>query len=335
MASLKTSRNTIPLLRPDLTEQDWAVMDRQWGLAPFSDDDGVRYWEGMWSRIWERRAIVFSDAVDAVRALKTGMGWRDGVCVATGTDLHPAWREGCEQAWIRLVYHDVDPQSTPIFPDSSGYSGVWVGHHYGRPVLPPKGPGLVVEDVSSTPLPLPMTGQGDVQLMVLDGNAMIQGGGAVVILCRDSGLATRIAQARATLPSALMVALGISQLTQCDLLMARRAELADRYLALRTGGWFAKPEKPATGRYWSGFYLLFNDEGRKEGLRQFLARGGILSASPWPYTFPEVCDMHWRRRLETLGLALPLYASLSDAEQKHIINRIHRWVNRGGPAVEA
>lgn len=325
---------TIPLSRPDLTEQDWAAVERQLKLAPFSDDDGVYHWEEMWSQIWGRRAIVFADSLDAVMALKIALGWRDGACIATGAGLHPAWREGCARAWIRLVYHDMDPLRIPTFPDSVGFSGVWVDHFAGRPVQVPKGPGWVVEDLSNVPLPLPTTGQGDLQVMVLDGNAMIQGGGAVVILCHDAGLANRIAKARSHPPSALMAALGISQLNQRDMLLTRRSVLADRYLQLRTGGWFSKPESLVTGRFWPGFYLLFDDEGRKDGLRQFLATGGILSASPWPFTFPEVRDMYWRQRFESLGLALPLYASLSDAEQKKIINRIHRWVGRGGPMVD-
>lgn len=321
---------TIPLIRPDLTQGDREAVACQLPRSPFRDDHLVRRWEATWSQLWNRTAVLFDDPVDVIVALKSALAWPDGARIAVGTDLHSAWREGFAAAWLRVVYHDVDPTQTPAFPDDGRFSGVLVGHFQGLPVLPPNGPGVVLEDLSSMPLPLPGTGCGDVQLMVMDGNAMIQGGNAALVLCRDGQIAARL-MAKRRPPSALMAALGLSQLQQIKTLLARRDLLASRYLCMRPGGLFDLPTVPDTPRWWHGFHLSFKQKSRREGLRHFLHKAHIRTGPAWHFSFPEVENMTWRQRLDSHTLALPLYASLNDTDQKRVINRIHRWVSRGGP----
>ncbi|HIJ82710.1 MAG: hypothetical protein HW380_50 [Magnetococcales bacterium] len=323
-------KTTIPLMRPDLTRLDLDAVAGQLSLSPFRNDELVSQWQLAWSELWNRRAILFDDPVDAILALKDVLGWRDGARIAAGSGMHPAWREGFAAAWIRVVFHDVEPTYPLSISRDGGFSGVFVDHFQGIPVSAPDGPGTVLEDLSSMPAPLPGTGYGAVQLMVLDGNAMIQGGNAALILCRDASMAAQL-QARRHPPSALMAALGMSQFRQMEPLLARRSSLASRYLAIRTGGMFGMPS--VTPRWWHGFYLWFDEESQRDGLCHFLRKGGILAESTGYFSSPEVEHMTWQRRFARHGLALPLYASLNDQEQKRIINRIHRWVHRGGPSV--
>ncbi|MBF0146182.1 MAG: DegT/DnrJ/EryC1/StrS family aminotransferase [Magnetococcales bacterium] len=321
-----SERTVIPLVRPDLTRKDLEAVGRQMVSAPFRDDALVDRWESMWAQIWRREAILFDDPVDAVVALKEVLGWRDGVRVAAGAGMHPAWREGFAAAWIRVVHHDTAPQQTPVISSDGGFAAVFVEHFQGIPIPVPVGQGVVLEDLSSMPLPLPGTGEGAIQLMLLDGNAMIQGGNAALILCREGALASRFREYR-TPPSGLVAALGMSQLEQRECLLQRRTLLASRYRAMRSGGWFKIPSGTSE-RWWHGFHLMFEHEAQRDGLMAFLRKGGILAGPAWPFSFPEVENMACRRQLERLGLALPLYASLTDAQQKRIINRIHRWVGR-------
>ncbi|MBF0133548.1 MAG: hypothetical protein HQL75_13305 [Magnetococcales bacterium] len=321
---------TIPLMRPDLTTMDRDALAHQLGIFPFQDERLVMRWELAWSQLWGRKAILFDDPVDCIVALKGALGWRDGDRIAVGAGMHPAWREGFDAAWMRVVYHDQDPWERPNFPAGGDFVGVMMEHFQGVVVPVPTGSWVVLEDISSMPAPLPGTGRGDIQLMVLDGNAMIQGGNAGLVMCRDERLMARL-QAHRRYPSALMARVGLSQLEQMYALLNRRSLLASRYLALRTGGWFFMAPGGCLPRWWHGFTLMFHDPSRREGLRKFLHKGNIQTGSPWSFSCPEVQAMVGRRRLEGHGLTLPLYASLSDAEQKKIINRIHRWVGRGGP----
>ncbi|MBF0108194.1 MAG: DegT/DnrJ/EryC1/StrS family aminotransferase [Magnetococcales bacterium] len=330
MGGERVGARVIPLGRPDMTRRDRDAVEWRMKCAPFGDAALVERWERMWSSSWGREAVLFDDPLDVAMALKQVFRWGDGARIAAGGGMHPAFREGFAAAWLRVVHHDLQPDQPHRFAGGGDFVAAWVEHFQGLPVSISGGPGMVVEDVTSTPLPLPGVGEKMIQVMVLDGNAMLQGGNAALLLCRDPALAVQFRALRHP-PSGLVVALGMSQLSQWELFLGRRTQLAERYLRLRSGGWFTVPGRAVEKRWWHRFHLTFAEEGRRDGLRDFLGRGGIMTDSAWPFSFPEVANMACRKDYECRTLALPLYASLTDGEQKRIINRVHRWVERGGP----
>ncbi|MBF0448923.1 MAG: DegT/DnrJ/EryC1/StrS family aminotransferase [Magnetococcales bacterium] len=327
---------TIPLVRPDLTQADQECFLAQLNGKPFLDGKAVAQWERAWQEIWQRPCVAFADATTLIKALKTVFGWSSGQPISCGPLLPPSWREALHEAWL-----DPIPQATledhgqEMWLDNAELSATgsakeanpavrMVQHHFGRPAQASANATTTLEEVSALLKPVDQTGWGTVQLINLDGNRMIQGGGSTLALSTDRSLIARLKKIRTTPPAAAICALGISQLRRLAAQLNRRQALARRYGEIRNRNFFISPPNIPSERSWEMYLLHFNDLKKRDGLLHFLNRAGIGAALPiWHHqSQPNPLD---------LSLALPLYASLSDIEQKRIINRIHRWVERGGP----
>ncbi|MBF0424054.1 MAG: hypothetical protein HQL73_13800 [Magnetococcales bacterium] len=119
----------IPLHRPDLTALDGEAVARQLAVSPFFDDTLVSRWEQVWSQVWERRAVMFDDPEAAMGAIKEALEWDDGTRIAAGAGWHPAWREGCAAAWIRIDTLDANVS----IPVHGPCPGVVIEHFQGLP----------------------------------------------------------------------------------------------------------------------------------------------------------------------------------------------------------
>lgn len=309
----------IPLYRPDLDSADELALLAQLRQARFRDPLLVRCWEGQWERLWERRAVAFAGHGEAVRLLKALFGWSSGTVVSIDPLLDPAWQEALQDAWLTCPVRDLDEVSL------SGV-GVWIHQHpFGSPVVP-SFDGLVLEEISAVPLPLPLVGSGAVQLVNLTGPRILPVGVGCVLLSTDDRLIDRLLEARQEPPGAAACVLGMSLLAALPDRLQRRCELAERYGALRMRGMAVMPHNPATGRFWELFYLQFRDLSARQELEAFLTKAGIgCGALNW-FAVPDPPSGY--RTFLSHALALPLYAALTDAECKRIINRVHRWVER-------
>jgi perosamine synthetase len=165
-----------------------------------------------------------------------------------------------------------------------------------------------------------------------------RGGATCLALSKDETIISALKTERKQLPAAALCRLGLSQLSRLDELLARRERLANRYLRLNNKTCFSLPANPGTGRRWESFIIQLSNREKRLELQHFLNKSGIGAAPPIWYhltTAQTETDKHAGKKpaLNTLleaSLALPLYASLTDSEQKKIINRIHRWVERNG-----
>lgn len=315
----------IPLIRPDLVERDVALLLEQLAREPFHDELWLNRWEACWATLWNRPAVAFADAAELVRALKAVLQWRSGDKIAVGPFLEPVWWQGFAAAWLSLV---TDSGYELAALSESTLRAVIHHHPFGLPVGRPKGNHFTLEEVSSVLKPIPGCGEGDVQMMVLDGNRMIQGGASALLLSKDTSLIRALKKERRYLPSSGLCCLGLAQLARLDTMLARREVLASRYLAMRDRGVFGKPLVPAQGRMWDGFALMFSTGEQRDRLQKHLNAAGISAASPIWYALSAVGRSLDLDQYRQQALSLPLYASLTDTEQKKIINRVHRWIER-------
>ncbi|MBF0439427.1 MAG: DegT/DnrJ/EryC1/StrS aminotransferase family protein, partial [Magnetococcales bacterium] len=185
---------------------------------------------------------------------------------------------------------------------------------------------IVLEEISSVVLPRPGCGAGEIQLLNLEGPRILPTGAGCVILSCDQALCTQLIQQRLRPPSGAACALGLSVLAGLPGRLQRRRELAERYLTLQTHELITLPENPPAGRAWEMFVLTLQDEATRRELEAFLLKAGIGCGSPlWFHPRSQTLEMEG---ILNRSLAVPLYASLSDAECKRIINRIHRWSKR-------
>ena len=248
--------------------------------------------------------------------------------------LHPSWREAMTTAWLGAA-----PQNILTDGGQENWSACRLGyqflqHNFGLIATTAPKQQILLEDISAIMAPLPNCGVGDVQLLLLDGNRMLQGGASCVALSTDRQLIAALTKSRPAPPTAALCALGISQLQRLDDLLRRRGQLADTYLKIRHRNLFKLPPNPKGGRRWEAFIIELPSKEQCQALQQFLNRAGIGAAPPIWYNIRSTKLTPITPPLEKLlhnSLALPLYASLTDQEQKKIINRIHRWVERGGP----
>ena len=328
--------NAIPLIRPDLTGADEQALLAQLRTAPFRDDALLRRWEAAWETLWQRRAVAFADPVAAVAALKETLAWPAGARIAADPLLAPGWREGCDAAWLHLDRRDADPVTGqgrgpwPTPPTAAGHGAAWVVHAFGLPNPVATDHPVLLEEVSGLVKPLPGSGHGTVQLLLLGGNAILQGGESCLLLSRDERLIAGLAQRRRHPPGAAACALGLSQLARLDRHLERRTRLAERYLALRGRGLVGFPSSPGAVRAWELLHLLLPDRAHRDGLRAFLHKAGIGADGPVWSQPPDLAALPGLARFADTALALPLYAALDDREQKKIINRLHRWLERTG-----
>ncbi|MBF0448379.1 MAG: DegT/DnrJ/EryC1/StrS family aminotransferase [Magnetococcales bacterium] len=327
---------TIPLVRPDLTQADQDCFLAQLNSHPFQDVAAVAQWESAWQEIWQRSCVAFTDTTALIKALKTVFGWPSGQPVSCGPLLPPSWREALQEAWLDPVSHaTMDDHGRETWLDNAHPSATapakeanpsvrMVQHHFGRPAQANTNTTTTLEEVSALLKPLEQTGWGTVQLIHLDGNRMIQGGGSTLVLSTDECLIAQLKKVRSTPPAAAICALGLSQLRRLEAQLNRRQALAQRYGEIRNRDFFTLPPNFPGQRSWEMYVLHFKDVKKRDGLLHFLNQAGIGAALP-------IWHHHSQPNPLDLSLALPLYASLSDVEQKRIINRVHRWVERGGP----
>ncbi|MBF0261312.1 MAG: DegT/DnrJ/EryC1/StrS family aminotransferase [Magnetococcales bacterium] len=358
---------TIPLYRPDLTHADGQACLRQVTRAPFVDGLAARAWEAGWERLWERRAVAFARHDEALGALKGLFGWHSGDMVETDPLLDPAWSEALAANWLHAAWRDIDPMTgvaigAPLTrPEGRGITRAMVVHHpFGLPAPCPDSDAgaqhgtetrrgdasrpdpapVILEEISSIPRPLPGIGHGLVQMVNLEGPRILPVGVGCLLLSTDASLIEALIKKRSRPPSGPASALGSALLAALPSRLERRAELAERYLGLRLRGLGILSARNADGRGWEIFQLLLGNENARADLQTFLRRAGIGCAAPLWFT-PSLTtgaatwgdattggDLPGLRAMQTRALAIPLYAALSDPEQKKIINRIHRWAER-------
>lgn len=133
----------------------------------------------------------------------------------------------------------------------------------------------------------------------------------------------------------LQGALGLSQLAKADRILAARRARAARYDALLAGLPLRTPVIPpgATHAYQS-YVVLLDDERRRDPVMEALAKEGIQTR-PGTHAVhmleayrrshghaPE--DFPGARRADAASLSLPLYASMTDAEQDEVVAALGR-----------
>ncbi|MBF0453320.1 MAG: DegT/DnrJ/EryC1/StrS family aminotransferase [Magnetococcales bacterium] len=340
MSPLPTNRPiTIPLVRGDLTQEDQRALLQQAVTDPRKKNQPLERWEAAWQAVWQRPCVAFADPSELLTALKDLLGWASGLTLQTSPLLHPIWREAMEEAWL------IPSGKNPIDnlgredPLSSGETAPrWVQHLFGLPAAVDPQPSIVLEEVSSLIKPLASRVNSLVQLMVLDGNRMIQAGATALVFSQDGDLIEALRNIRKRPPAPAIAAFGLSQLKRLDDLITRRELLASRYLRLRDRQQFTPPPVPEGGRRWESYVIDLPSREKRQGLQFFLNKAGIGAAPPLWYHVakPQTNDAQAQAlaHLQENALALPLYAHLSDRDQKRIINRVHRWVERGGPLRE-
>ncbi|MBF0427064.1 MAG: DegT/DnrJ/EryC1/StrS family aminotransferase [Magnetococcales bacterium] len=329
----------IPLARPDLTTADEQAVYTTLAHNPWFDADLLDQWEQAWSVLWDRPAVAFADATELIAALKRLLGWPSGAGIVADALLPPAWREACADAWLHPHWHDVDPQTgglatsaTRLIPPGSGaaVAGIW-RHPFGLPTRPELAwdpPPWLLEEISSIIVPLPGCGWGGAQIVHFDGNGILPVGLGTLLLSNNAALVADLRRQRQQPPGSAACALGLALLARLDTILARRQELAGRYLALRTRGRFQLP-LAEVARGWEGFFLAFADPADRDALQTFLAQAGIDAAAPVWYQPEAVAgQLPGVRRFLASALAIPFYPALAEGMQKRVINRVHRWVAR-------
>ncbi|MBF0123754.1 MAG: DegT/DnrJ/EryC1/StrS family aminotransferase [Magnetococcales bacterium] len=329
--------NFIPLTASDLTQADEAAVLAAIATSAWQDESLLQRWEEMWQHCWQRPAVVFASADQLMAALATALGWQAGDWLAADGLLEPPWRQACEALWLRLGWLDIDPTtgiSPVVLPEVYDRKPrAWLRcHSFGQiaPLPPPSLCHATIEICSAIPTPIDGCGQADFQIIGCDGNQAITAGAACVLLGHDDALMQQIRCLRPAIANTLSCAMGLSRLRQWPLLARRRAELAQRYLeSLRPYGLFELPlpttEQP---RVWLRFVLSWHDAADRLALQQFLSRAGISTDLPLWYRVPQHSHLPGMQQFLQRALALPLFASLAEQQQKRIINRIHRWINR-------
>jgi hypothetical protein len=330
---------TIPLVRPDLRQSDADIFLQQMAENPFSDLQLVAQWETAWQEIWKRPCVAFADPVELLQSLKNILGWQPGLEIQTSPLLHPIWQEAMQSAWLTPSQNGVITGSgQEIWSDNIGQTKNLIQHNFGLPAQTSSQQPATLEDISAILKPLPNCGVANIQLLMLDGNRMIQGGATCLALSTDESLIKTLKKTRKQPPAAALCALMLSQLNQLDALLARREQLAMAYLDIYSKDSVSKPPLPSSGRRWEAFIIQLPNREKRLGLQHFLNKAGIGAAPPIWHHLPTYqnasSDTSPLTQLVEKSLALPLYASLSDGEQKKIINRVHRWIDRGGPVGE-
>lgn len=336
MSKTVTKRiQTIPLVRADLTHADAQAVRRQLATAPFQDEALLERWEAAWEAIWNRSAVAFAQPLELMLVLKTALGWRAGDWVGVDPLLDPAWSEALAAAWLRPAWRDVDPctgAGVGVFDlPEDGTVQMGIGQHaYGLPSLRPSaGIPFWLEDLSALLLPIPGCGWGDVQVLYLSGNCMVAAGGSALLLTQDEPLGRRLRTLRRHPPSPLACALGLSQLSTLSARLTRRQELAARYQRLLRGRKRLQlPEERVGLRVWESFLLALAAETDWFSLRTFLNKSNCYADSPLWFKPANTHPLPGLNHFQTHILALPLYAALTDPDQKRLINRVNRWVAR-------
>ena len=328
----------IPLVRADLTVADEQAVRAQLVHAPFVDDPLLLRWESAWERLWQRPALAFADPAELILALKSVLGWRDGVMLRGTPLMDPAWTEALTKACLPLTWCDIDlSRGQGIFAwdrlmPSGSYSGTlqaefWV-HPYGIPTsCQEQGVPFWLEEISSILQPMPGCGWGDVQLLYLSGNSMVAAGASCLLLTRDEALSRALRKLRHYPPSPMACALGLSQLKGLNARLERRRVLAERYQTLLRKEYFPWPEDTTIERVWAMFLLDMNSEMKRKHLKNFLRKSHIHADSPLWFQTKHTEHLPGFQRFQARILALPLYASLKDGEHKRVINRVNRWAS--------
>lgn len=120
-------------------------------------------------------------------------------------------------------------------------------------------------------------------------------------------------------------AVGLVQLDRREEFIARRKEIAQRYIEhLRGLAWVTFPERTFESAWWV-FPILTPDQAFRDRLRQSLADVGVETRT---YFYPLNRQPHLRKyathdypvadKLSTIGVYLPLYPDLSDSDVDHV-----------------
>ncbi|MBF0382128.1 MAG: DegT/DnrJ/EryC1/StrS family aminotransferase [Magnetococcales bacterium] len=331
---------TIPLTRPDFSKEDKREFLKQIGSNNLADDNLVKQWESAWEDIWQRGCVAFADPNELILNLKNILGLQPGCQIYCSPLLHPIWKEALLNCWLNPNIQNVlsatgqerwnDKNFQSVAQPAGQKINRLVQHNFGIPATMDSGFEKTVEDISAILKPInPEQGfTSKAQLLLLDGNRMVQGGATCLLLSKDNELVCAMRKDRLKAPAAAICSVGLSQLKRLDDLIECREKLAKRYLELYTKNSITLPPSPVGGRRWESFIIQLTNQTKQQELQLFLNKAGIAAAPPIWYHLPDVEDDQPLSKLQKQSLAIPLYASLSKEEQKKIINRIHRWVER-------
>jgi hypothetical protein len=331
---------TIPLTRPDLSQEDKSHFLQQISHKNFSDPKLVYRWEIAWEEIWQRGCVAFADPYELIYTLQNTINFLPGQDIQTSPLLHPIWREALLKSWLNPVSKNVLQETgQEIWTKKDLNKQIHIKvkkvksliqHNFGLPAEMDPERKNTLEDISAILKPLNPDSKSNskAQLLLLDGNRMLQGGVTCLVLSKDENLIRILKKKRKKIPAAVICLLGLSQLNRLDDLLERREELATNYLNLYNKESFTLPPSPLEGRRWESFVIQLPSPEKQQELQLYLNKAGIGAAPPIWYHITDDDDDQALSKIKNQSLALPLYASLSDKDQKKIINRIHRWVDR-------
>ncbi|MEG3638342.1 hypothetical protein [Magnetococcus sp. PR-3] len=322
----------IPLYHPDLTQQD---RDRvlQALTPPWQDEAACQQLEQAWHNHWQRPVVAFAHPTAAIQALAELFSWRMGDAIALSPLANPEWSEalqhaGLYPAWLDLeIPHGLGSGQPMGLACCAGQLQGWMRFGFaGQQDTTPLPPHVTpLEVLDHCLIPASPMATSSIGLLHLGANGPLQGGEITLVSMAHASEVEQLRTCRQQLPSRSALALALSQTSQYQSLMASRAQRAQRYLdLLRPRNRFSVP---TARQHWSRFTLWMTDHQQAQELYTFLhsAQIGCCLGHPLPPPHEGAGLHHWYQH----ALQVPLYAALKDGDQKRIINRIHRWVERG------
>nr|CRH07735.1 Conserved protein of unknown function. Containing pyridoxal phosphate-dependent transferase, major region [Candidatus Magnetococcus massalia] len=325
----------IPLYHADLTQQDHQQVIHALEQPQWQDAEQTAQLEAFWSARWQRPTLALADPHDAITVLAELLQWRMGDAVALPPLMEPIWAEAFIQRGIQPAWLDLDPKTghgggQPMgLEEIAGSLKGWLDQAtMGLPHFPFTLPTTLqpLVDISHAPLPLWRAQKEAILILQLDANLPLQGGGLTLLLLPDHLELEQARQLRPRLPSRAAVALANSQSEQVEQLMQYRRHVAERYLEkLRPRGLFALPWYHPL-RNWAFFNLDFADRRHASEFCTFLQ--GAQIGCQLGCALPPPHQRDGMQRYQQRSVLIPLYGALQERDQKRIINRIHRWVER-------
>jgi len=353
---------TIPLLQPSCSHSELDAVRRAmrsgwWGNGPLC----AEFERELARRTGYADVVTVNSATAALHLalLACGIGPGDEVIVPALTFVSTALAVSYTGA--RPVFADVDAETLAIDAESVAQ----VVTRRSKAIIPVDYAGLpargswssfglpVIEDAAHAPL---MQHYGDFVVYSFHPVKPLATGDGGAVLLNDASVAARLralrwcgidrdtwarTQSRYGWDYAIdevgykchwndiQAAIGLEQLKRFDTLLNRRRELAARYC--QELGSLDMLQLPAfsAGHCWHLFVVRTDASLRNSLLDHLTARGISAGVHYKPLTYyapyadhrtPEVTDREWRRLV-----TLPLYSSMTDAQQSEVIDAIIDW----------
>ncbi|WP_130469819.1 DegT/DnrJ/EryC1/StrS family aminotransferase [Candidatus Magnetaquicoccus inordinatus] len=335
------ARHKVLLWQAELTDHDLLAVQQQLRHAPFVDQQTLSQWEGLWEKEWQRFALAFADPEELLRSLRLLFAWPPGQPFALDPFLEPIWQEAVSANSLWPCWPDLQPCSGELRPPFIDRQGMVVPElsialqSRGWPMPDTKqSQQLCIEEISATPLANGRGGEGCIQLYFAGGNQWLAAGGSALLLTDDAALYAQLRTLRQRIPTPVACAVGIAQWRSLPQRWQRRQELWTRYQQLLRGqGCWQLPQGQQRDRCWPFYGLRLASLSLRQQLQGYLQRVAISAAPPCWFTLPAE-GAYWPgwQAFNGQRLAIPCHAALDDREQKHIINRLHRWVSAHGSA---